>query len=174
MTIVSPVLSFFPLSSLPSTQKRLRLRRRKRMAYYEERAPIGFCCVLSRLNCRPEAFFVARGGILRARHEGEIAGTQGIRRFLYFHHFECIVLYAVVYPGVYCLGAQRFTPWIRRRVTWRDNREILDGRLKLRISQLNRKWADKTIEYNFYGWKQRESTYFFSKSKDNLKTSNVT
>ena len=62
------------------------------MAYYEERAPIGFCCVLSRLNCRPEAFFVARGGILRARHEGEIAGTQGIRRFLYFHHFECIVL----------------------------------------------------------------------------------
>ena len=144
-TIVSRVLSFFPLSSLPSTQKRLRLRRRKRMAYYEERAPIGFCCVLSRLNCRPEAFFVARGGILRARHEGEIADTPGIRRFLYFHHFECIVLYAVVYPGVYCMGAQRFTPSIRRRVTWRDNREILDGRLKLRICQLNRKWADLSM-----------------------------
>lgn len=27
-----------------------------------------------------------------------------------FHDFECLVLYAAVYPGVYCLGAQRFTP----------------------------------------------------------------
>lgn len=55
---------------------------RERMAYYEKRASIGFSCVLSRLNCRPEAFFVARGGILRARQMGEIAGKQGIGRFL--------------------------------------------------------------------------------------------
>ena len=34
----------------------------------------------SKVDQRP--FFVARGGILRARHMGEIAGTQGIGRFL--------------------------------------------------------------------------------------------
>ena len=67
--IVSRALSFFPLSSLNSTQKGLRLRRREIMAYYEKRTPIGlFSCVLSRLKSRPEAFFVARSGILRARH----------------------------------------------------------------------------------------------------------
>ena len=66
--IVSRALSFFPLSSLPPTQKGLRLRRREIMAYYEKKTPIGlFSCVLSRLKSRPEAFFVARSGILRAR-----------------------------------------------------------------------------------------------------------
>ena len=59
--IVSHAFSFSPLSSLNSTQKGLQLRRRERMAYYEKRTPIGFSCVLSRLNCRPEAFLVARG-----------------------------------------------------------------------------------------------------------------
>ena len=27
-----------------------------------------------------------------------------------FHGFGCLGLYAAVYPGVYCLSAQRFTP----------------------------------------------------------------
>ena len=43
------------------------------------------------------------------------------------------------------MGYMKFPPLIRRRVTWLDNREILDGRLKLRICQLNRKWADLSM-----------------------------
>ena len=71
------------------------------MAYYEKRAPIGFSCALSRLICRTEVFFVARGGMLRARHTGEMLALRASGNSFNFHDFESLVLYAAVYPGVY-------------------------------------------------------------------------
>ena len=70
------------------------------MAYYEKRAPIGFSCALSRLICRTEAFFVARGGMLRA-DTGEMLALRASGNSFNFHDFESLVLYATVYPGVY-------------------------------------------------------------------------
>ena len=40
----------------------------------------------------------------------KLLALRASRNSFNFHHFECLVLYAAVYPGVYCLGAQRFTP----------------------------------------------------------------
>lgn len=106
--IVSRALSFFPLSSLPSTQKGLRLRRRDRLAYYEKRTPIGFSCVLSRLKSRP--FLWRAAGHFGLGIWEKLLALRASGDSFNFHDFECLVLYAAVYPGVYCLGAQRFTP----------------------------------------------------------------
>ena len=181
--IVSHAFSFSPLSSLNSTQKGLRLRRRERMAYHEKRTPIGFSCVLSRLNCRPDW-----GLSCGARREGWktsspknacVGGYFGLstREKLLalrawgdsfnFHGFGCLVLYAAVYTGVYCLRAQRFTPsdslrasspiWASkaslartrerlsfgRRVAWRDNR---DFRRKAQVENFSTELENEQIK----------------------------
>ena len=108
-TIVSRALSFFPLSSLPPTQKGLRLRRREIMAYYEKRTPIALAFFhASKVDQRP--FLWRAAGYFGLGTCEKLLALRASGDSFNFHDFECLVLYAAVYPGVYCLGAQRFTP----------------------------------------------------------------
>ena len=63
--------------------------------------PSGSLALFRASSVEQKSFFVARGGMLRARHTGEMLALRASGNSFNFHDFESLVLYAAVYPGVY-------------------------------------------------------------------------